>query len=217
MRPRPREGYSLARRPGGRPRTVDPDEKILQDAVQAGLAIQGWKTPEELLFIARHARVARFILDVGAWRGQTTKVMSMAGRAQIVSVDHLQSSYTGETSRNEVLTRESQTTIVAHWLRNLEAEFREGRVHGCFDDGDGARMMVQKFAGGPLFDFAWLDGDHGEAEVRRDIEVYLPLMRPGAVFAGHDYSSDFPDVVRVVNEVCPGFSRGPGTSWFVKV
>jgi predicted O-methyltransferase YrrM len=36
------------------------------------------------------------------------------------------------------------------------------------------------------FDFLFLDGDHTEAGVRRDLELYAPLVAPGGLIALHD-------------------------------
>lgn len=41
----------------------------------------------------------------------------------------------------------------------------------------------------PLFDLIWIDGDHGEAQSRKDIENYSQLLRPGGIIACHDYYS----------------------------
>lgn len=36
-------------------------------------------------------------------------------------------------------------------------------------------------------DFVWVDGDHSFSQVERDIENYLPLVKKGGIFGGHDY------------------------------
>jgi hypothetical protein len=48
---------------------------------------------------------------------------------------------------------------------------------------------------------AWavfLDGDHGEESVRRDIRAWWPKVAPGGLLAGDDFGSDFPGVERAV-------------------
>ncbi len=39
----------------------------------------------------------------------------------------------------------------------------------------------------PVFDFIYLDGDHDEEPLRKEIEVFWPLIKPGGILAGHDY------------------------------
>lgn len=50
---------------------------------------------------------------------------------------------------------------------------------------------------GPLladesFDVAFIDGDHRFDAVRRNIELFLPKIRPGGVIIFHDYGVDMP-------------------------
>lgn len=49
--------------------------------------------------------------------------------------------------------------------------------------------------------FVFLDALHDYESVLADIDSWLPLVRPGGVIAGHDYSSaDWPGVVQAVQE-----------------
>ena len=64
-------------------------------------------------------------------------------------------------------------------------------------------LTSQKAAGriedGAL-DFVFLDGDHSEAGVLRDLEAWFPKVRRGGLFAGHDWGSkQLQGVTRAVN------------------
>lgn len=37
------------------------------------------------------------------------------------------------------------------------------------------------------FDFVFIDGDHAEKNVKEDIATWLPNVKKGGIFAGHDY------------------------------
>lgn len=50
---------------------------------------------------------------------------------------------------------------------------------------DATRDAVGASLGGPL-DFLFIDGDHSAAGVRRDYELFAPLVRPGGLIAFHD-------------------------------
>jgi len=52
---------------------------------------------------------------------------------------------------------------------------------------------VKELFGGPI-DFLFIDGDHGYLPVKRDYEMYSPLVRPGGIIA-------FDDVVFCPNDV----------------
>lgn len=51
---------------------------------------------------------------------------------------------------------------------------------------------------GEQFDFIYIDGRHDYKGVSEDLEQWWPLLRPGGIFAGHDYLSaaDVPDEIQ---------------------
>lgn len=187
----------------------------VDEAVDQAMEIQGWKTREEMVWLARQAAKARIVVDVGCWRGRTTKAMSAVCHGIVIAVDHLSAPYSGETARNEIIKREGNLGILKDFSKNLEKELEVGKVYGVFQDGDAARKDVAAFLGAGGVDFVWIDGDHGYEDVVADIKAYGALLAPNGILSGHDYAPEFPDVVRAVNELCPGFARGHGTSWHV--
>lgn len=50
------------------------------------------------------------------------------------------------------------------------------------------------------FDFVFIDANHSYESVRRDIELWLPLVRPAGLMAGHDYGGTYRGVIRAVND-----------------
>jgi len=47
-------------------------------------------------------------------------------------------------------------------------------------------------------DFVFIDGDHSEDQVLRDIENWQQKLKPRSILAGHDYQIDY--IARIVNE-----------------
>lgn len=56
--------------------------------------------------------------------------------------------------------------------------------------GDNARMV-------------FIDANHNYDAVRSDIYSWVPLVMRGGIFAGHDYTPDFPGVEQAVHELLP--------------
>jgi hypothetical protein len=65
-------------------------------------------------------------------------------------------------------------------------------------------------------DLVFIDADHSYAMVKRDIEVWRPHVKPGAVLAGHDHAANFPGVVQAVSEAFPDRAVRR-TSWWVRL
>ena len=51
-----------------------------------------------------------------------------------------------------------------------------------------------------FFDFVYIDADHSYEAVRADLEVWWPKLKPGGLFAGHDYDLKFSGVKTAVDE-----------------
>ena len=51
-----------------------------------------------------------------------------------------------------------------------------------------------------VLDYCYLDCNHQYEYVKRDIELYFPLVKVGGVFGGHDFSPCTPNVCRAVLE-----------------
>jgi predicted O-methyltransferase YrrM len=64
-------------------------------------------------------------------------------------------------------------------------------------------------------DFVFLDGDHGYAAVKADIAAWWPKLKHGAILSGHDYSLDWPEVMRAANETF-GYVRAVANCWYVR-
>jgi predicted O-methyltransferase YrrM len=54
---------------------------------------------------------------------------------------------------------------------------------------------VRSLTGGRPVDFLFIDGDHSYEGVKRDFELWSPLVRPGGLIAFHDMRPDHPDGV----------------------
>lgn len=53
-------------------------------------------------------------------------------------------------------------------------------------------------------DFVFNDAGHDYASLKKSLASYMPKVKKGGVFGGHDYRNHtFPDVSRVVDEVLP--------------
>jgi len=64
------------------------------------------------------------------------------------------------------------------------------------------------------FDFVFIDGCHDEEFIRRDIEYYYPLVKPGGFFGGHDYGLA-EGVTKTVDKVFPDAQKGDDFVWWI--
>lgn len=64
-------------------------------------------------------------------------------------------------------------------------------------------------------DLVFIDGEHDEANVRADIQAWLPKVKPGGILSGHDYGGGHPGVPAAVNALigAPPVVTVTGTVW----
>lgn len=66
------------------------------------------------------------------------------------------------------------------------------------------------YANGSL-DFVWLDGDHSVEGMALDVPSWLPKIKPGGYFGGHDYAPDSDNGVHpVVSHYLDGYELHTG-------
>jgi hypothetical protein len=74
--------------------------------------------------------------------------------------------------------------------------------HRCMIlQGDSAEMA--EWVSPVSLDFVFIDGDHTEAGVERDIRAWAPKVKTGGMLLGHDHH--WVTVRRVIDRMCPGW------------
>lgn len=140
-------------------------------------------------------------MEIGTWRGGTLFFLTrLAGhRATIVSVDLPGGQpdgggYSGKRA----------------WLYRRFAR-RGQRLFTLRGDSHSGEMLkrVRAALGGKPLDYLFIDGDHTYEGVKRDFELFAPLVRGGGVIAFHDIVEHPPEtsceVSRFWNQVKPGY------------
>ena len=118
---------------------------------------------------------------------------------------------------------------VDHWNENagwVGVGLREAEEH--FDSTTANNPKITKWkmdsvvaaigVAAASLDFVYIDASHDYESVKRDIELWLPKIKPGGVIGGHDFSYHFPSVIKAVGEAF----RKPehvfcDSSWVVKL
>jgi len=153
------------------PVSVRSPRQVARESLTVG-AIQ--KVPELARLIALvKALRPRAVVEIGSYRGGTLAAWSKvaAPDAVLVSVD---------------LPAEYGTPATEDELRALaRGEQRVDVVRGDSHAEETCREVVAALAGRDV-DFLMIDGDHTYDGVRRDFELYAPLVRDGGVVAFHD-------------------------------
>jgi predicted O-methyltransferase YrrM len=145
--------------------------QLARESLAVG-AIQ--KAPElaRLIALVRALR-PHAVVEIGSFRGGTLAAWCKlaAADAVLVSVD---------------LPEESETPATPDDLRRRARARQRVEVVRGDSQTDETRREVEAALGGREVDFLMIDADHSYDGVRRDFELYSPLVRNGGLVALHD-------------------------------
>ncbi len=138
------------------------------------LSVPGLTTDADVQWLAARARGCQTIIEVGSYLGRTTRALADASEGLVYTIDLFEwPGFIGQ-------------------VRDL---IFAGRVLPLLDTPDLPRPLQDVRA-----DLLWIDGGHDVEDVRRDLARYVPLVRPGGLVCGHDYSKHHPGVIQAVDQ-----------------
>jgi len=154
--------------------------------ISRALGIGGWMNQACLEWLAEQAGGRERIVELGTFRGRSAVAMLDNSDAHLWCVDtwnyKICTEKTLRTFEHNIIGQEDRVTIMQ--MTTHEA----------------ARELA-----GKQFDMVFVDAAHAYHMVKQDILDWLPLVKPGGLFCGHDYTPDEPGVVKAVDELVPGF------------
>lgn len=153
-----------------------PTFRLARRAITGHGALQ--RTWELMSLVGAVRRLApRTVVEIGTHRGGTLYCWAAAAhpRAHLLSIDIPN-------------PEEGMGATEADYAR-LRPFLAPGQTLTCLrsdSHADETRAALVGALDGSAVDFLWIDGDHSYEGVRRDFELYAPLVRPGGMIALHD-------------------------------
>lgn len=132
------------------------------------------------------------LMEFGCWEGRSlVRIAQAAPDRPVHAVDHWRGNQGDEYTTEAVRTRD----VYGQFLTNT-AELSNVRVHRASTED----FMVTWTA--PIA-FLHIDADHDYQPVKDQISWALPLLAPGGVLCGDDYSHRWEGVMQAVDELLP--------------
>jgi len=184
--------------------------------IHSALAIDGWMTPNELLWLAERASEHTEIVEIGSWKGRSARVIGENTKGRLTCID------TWAASSPELGVEFAKGAILAG--HDPDWVYDEFRFNMIGLDNVGALRMSSWDAAGHAsrnnvrFDMAFIDGAHDYESVSEDIAAWRALLKPGSLICGHDYAPEWSGVTKAVDELVPERKLLEGeTIWYAYV
>jgi GT2 family glycosyltransferase/Flp pilus assembly protein TadD/predicted SAM-dependent methyltransferase/predicted O-methyltransferase YrrM len=170
--------------------------------LKEALKVDGWMSETELVFLAENASKAATALQVGCYKGRSSIVIGENIHFSLLDIDSFIGDF-GNTLSTEDLAWAYKANVKS--LLGSKIELIVGDSHEVL-------KTLNR-----TFDMIFIDGSHTYADAKKDIELAIPLLNPGGLLCGHDYSYSA-DVKRAVDEVFRGRAKVYGTTsiWYLK-
>lgn len=165
--------------------------------------IEGWMMDNEMQFLYTNAKAMKNIVEIGSWKGRSTHALASGCKGSVFAVDHWKGNE--ENYLSDVAKKED---VYAQFLENTK-EFKN--IHVLKKD---SLEAVEDFKDKSV-DMVFIDAGHTYEACKRDIVHWLPKVK--ILICGHDYSPEFPGVVKAVTEVFGEPDGVAGTVWWKKV
>lgn len=133
-------------------------------------AVERWRANQdpveagELLALLDRSRPAPVVVEIGCDQGGMLWAWQAAGAGRVLGVD----------------------LTAAGWGSGIACDPHGAELIQADSHLDGTRDLLTQRLGVDRVDLLFIDADHTEAGVRRDFELYAPLVVPGGMVCLHD-------------------------------
>lgn len=171
--------------------------------------IEGWFDFQDIYQeVVKKAVDGSHFVELGSWKGKSSAFMAVEIlnsnkkiKFDCVDIWDYSEEYDGYTEKeNNTLFEEfKQNTFFVKQIINPVRGYTN-KVCTLYEDKS--------------LDFVFVDASHKYENVLQDLQLWLPKIKQGGIFAGHDYTY-CDDVYRAVNEVLPNDKiKTRVSSWF---
>jgi predicted O-methyltransferase YrrM len=154
-------------------------DRLVEGICKSLEGVEATIKPREVPFLAllgAYRTAAGCVLEIGAFKGASTVVLSKAARA--AGDDHI---WTVDPFTNPCETDLADGTSYPEFLSTLKQTGEDGFVRVF----KGLSQDLAKQWRDPIR-VLWIDGDHSYKGVKRDLELFRPFLSDGAIIAFHD-------------------------------
>ena len=182
-------------------------------AISAAAKIDGWMYEKELEWLYYAASTRRTIVEIGSWKGRSTKALADATWGKVYAIDHWKG------SDDELMTYQREAALIgpdkmfAQFSKNLASEISSKKVIPIRADSVEAVKILTSILDAPV-DMVFIDGGHKYETSKHDIVSYRSLIRSGGLLCGHD--REHPGVAKALSELVP-LTRHCCGIWYVTI
>lgn len=165
------------------------------------LTIPGMITPEAGKFLYSLCYMQDLkgdVVEIGSWQGRSSTFLARAVKesenGNFYAIDH----FAGNLGKEEFYAVDGS-------MSSLKEKFNENISKFGLSDVVNLLDMINTEAVDKIKNktirFLFIDGDHTKDGVKKDIELFFPLLTKGSIVVFDDYFEGFPGLIEAVDEI----------------
>ena len=176
-------------------------------------SIEGWFNMEaQYLELLNHCPEGGVFVELGCFKGKSTsfivtEILNQKRDVDFIAVDSFEGA-TNSTDTNEVKAYNG--------ISDIEEDFKKNTSHlkYAFSTYKSLSHEAVDIFSDKDVDCLFIDAGHSYEAVKKDIEAWLPKMKPNGIIAGHDYNS-WAGVKKAVDEKFGNPHKIENDCWFI--
>ena len=177
--------------------------------ISKALAVEGFSAESELRWLAQEAAKRSIIVEIGSWKGRSTRALADNAHGVVYAVDDFFGSVNEESFTE---SNEKATNRAIECFSNISDLISGGRV---------IPLKLSSFGAGKFFeeskiqpDMVFIDGTHTTDAVVMDIALWSQILAPDGLLCGHDANGA--DVQEGLKQAGIDYYVVPGTTIWVR-
>lgn len=204
-------GYQITKLPPLKDgnKTFDPFSKLitsphsvidLESLESIALTIPGMISPQsgKMLFTLCYLQSMQGdVVEIGSWQGRSTSFLARAveqsSNGKFYAIDHFRGNVGKE--KHYIVKKDDLSDLKVGFLENIKSLGLEDAVNLLDMTNEKAVEKLNDIT----IRFLFIDGDHTFEGVKKDIELFFPMLTKGSIVVFDDFTEKFPGVVKAVN------------------
>ena len=155
------------------------------------------RSGQNLYMLCYMQQLAGDVVEIGSWQGRSTIFLGNAvkdsGNGTMYAIDH----FKGNLGKEDFYkVGGSLDDLAEKFLANISAAGLDDQVQLLDMSSEDAVSHLSNIR----IRFLFIDGDHTYEGVKRDIELFFPLLQKGAIVVFDDYFDGFPGLLKAIEE-----------------
>lgn len=142
--------------------------------------IDGWMEQDELIWLYEMASTMTSVVEVGCWKGRSTRALLEGCKGPVHAVDHFHGSPGESRNEGDPHFEATYVDIYSVFIKNL-MHYPNLIVHRM-SSHYAANYVLNK---GRSIDMVFLDGGHDQESIEEDLDCWAPIA--AKIICGHDY------------------------------